>query len=347
MMPSTDGFDEASVRDLGFVVIGRNEGERLGVCLGSIGCNPSRLVYVDSGSTDRSVHHARQFGATVVELDSSVPFTAARARNAGVERLLDGRPPPTFVQFLDGDTEVEPGWIGTALSRLCSDQTVVAVCGRIRERYPERSIFNASCDIDWDSPAAGVVKACAGNVMMRIGAFRAVGGFDAALIAGEEPELCKRLRAAGGTILTLDHDMVVHDVDLMTYAQWWKRCMRSGYAMTLLAHRQALETGWRAWRTPVKSATWAVGLPLVTAVGMTLHPIAGMALVLYPVRVARLYVQQRRRRRSRRTALAYALLNTASKVAELVGSIRYGWDTLTGSPARIIEHKRRAPTACS
>ena len=72
---------------VGAVVIGRNEGERLRVSLQSLINSVAFIVYVDSGSTDGSASLARETGAVVLELDMTLPFTAARARNAGFQRL--------------------------------------------------------------------------------------------------------------------------------------------------------------------------------------------------------------------------------------------------------------------
>ena len=76
------GRNEAN---FGAVVMGRNDGERLKLCIDSLSV-AARIVYVDSGSTDGSVDWARAHGADVVELDSAVAFTAARARNSGFRR---------------------------------------------------------------------------------------------------------------------------------------------------------------------------------------------------------------------------------------------------------------------
>src|SRR6056297_2832967 len=98
------------------VAIGRNEGDRLTGCLASLtaqGLSP--VVYVDSGSTDGSVEAARRLGAEVVELDLSVPFTAARARNAGAARMAEVAPNTAYIQFIDGDCELAEGWISAAL----------------------------------------------------------------------------------------------------------------------------------------------------------------------------------------------------------------------------------------
>lgn len=70
------------------VAIGRNEGARLVACLESMVGRVDPIIYVDSGSTDNSVAEARARGAEVVELDMSIPFTAARARNAGAARAF-------------------------------------------------------------------------------------------------------------------------------------------------------------------------------------------------------------------------------------------------------------------
>lgn len=101
---------------LGAVIIGRNEGARLVACLQSLSSGVYPLIYVDSGSTDGSVAAATAMGAMVVALDVSVPFTAARARNAGFARLLE-EGAPEFVQFVDGDCRVQPaGLLGLLVS---------------------------------------------------------------------------------------------------------------------------------------------------------------------------------------------------------------------------------------
>ena len=178
----------------GVVVIGRNEGERLRQCLMSLP-RASVIVYVDSGSSDGSVQRARHLGADVIELDMRAPFTAARARNAGFRRLREISPDFEYVQFVDGDCELIDGWLEDAISFLNAHADVGAVCGRRRERYPERSIYNWLCDREWDGPV-GDVRYSGGDVMIRADALEAVGGYRDDLIAGEEPELCVRLRAA-------------------------------------------------------------------------------------------------------------------------------------------------------
>jgi len=55
---------------LGVVVIGRNEGERLKCCINSLLTqNVKKIIYVDSGSTDGSTDFAQGKGIDVVLLD--------------------------------------------------------------------------------------------------------------------------------------------------------------------------------------------------------------------------------------------------------------------------------------
>jgi glycosyltransferase involved in cell wall biosynthesis len=179
----------------GIVAIGRNEGSRLAACLRSIRDFVPAIVYVDSGSQDDSVALARGAGADVVELDLRTPFTAARARNAGFTRLIELHPDLEFVFFVDGDCEVADGWMSAAVAFIREHADVAVVCGIRRERYPQRSIYNRLCDIEWQSAPFGDTKACGGDALIRTLALQKAGGYDAALICGEEPDLCIRLRS--------------------------------------------------------------------------------------------------------------------------------------------------------
>src|SRR5262249_40027051 len=152
-------------------VIGRNEGRRLVDCLESLKPNAAAtIIYVDSGSTDGSVPAAEASGAVIVSLDPKIPFTTARARNEGFAKLLQLKPDTQFVQFVDGDCGLEPTWLHTALNFLRDRNDVAVVCGRRRERYPERSLYNRLCDIEWDTPV-GEAKACGGDSLIRVSIF--------------------------------------------------------------------------------------------------------------------------------------------------------------------------------
>ena len=103
------------------------------------------VVYVDSGSTDGSVQWARDHRVNTIELEANLPFTAARARNAGFRRLRELKPEVAYVQFLDGDCELIEGWLQHASAFLDTHADVVAVTGQLRERDPNsRSIIGCA-----------------------------------------------------------------------------------------------------------------------------------------------------------------------------------------------------------
>lgn len=318
------------------VAIGRNEGERLRRCLASLEGQADLVVYVDSGSTDGSVEMARTQGAEVVSLDMNRPFTAARARNAGWRHALEKMPDLQFVQFVDGDCEVVPGWIATARQRLLEVPTIAAVFGRRRERFPDRSVYNLLCDIEWNVPP-GQVKHCGGDVMFCADALRQVNGYREDLIAGEEPELCIRLRAQGWTIHCLPHEMTIHDAAITRFSQWWRRTVRNGYAFAegVRLHGGPPE---RHWVRPLRSAViWAVVLPAVIAVAwLALGPRAASIALIYPLQVLRLALKTPGDLRLRAARSFYLVLG---KFPEAQGAIRHLRHVLTKRRGELIEYK--------
>jgi GT2 family glycosyltransferase len=324
----------------GCVVIGRNEGDRLVRCLESALRDHAPVVYVDSGSTDDSVTRAMALGCEVVALDLGRPFTAARARNAGFARLRKLSPGLGYVQFVDGDCELDRGWPSGARARLDVDPDLAVVCGRRRERFPERSVFNELCDIEWDTPV-GPALSCGGDALMRVAAFSEVGGFDERVIAGEEPELCVRLRARGWRIERLDAEMTLHDADMTRISQWWRRVRRSGYAFALgsAMHGAPPERHWvRATR---RIYFWGGVVPVVCIVlAITVTPWALLAWpAAYGVSAARTYRATRARGRTRRSAASYALFLMLGRVPELFGALECAWHRARGRERGIIEYK--------
>ncbi|MEG3894245.1 MULTISPECIES: glycosyltransferase [unclassified Microcoleus] len=328
------------MKQVGLVAIGRNEGSRLRQCLRSAIGKIALVVYVDSGSTDGSLELARSLGADTVELDLSTPFTAARARNEGFARLLQLVPDIEFVQFVDGDCEVVDGWLDRAYSELAAKPNVAAVCGRRRERYPEASIYNQLCDIEWDTPV-GEAKACGGDSMMRAAAFQQVQGFNPALIAGEEPEMCVRLRQKNWKILRLDAEMTLHDAQMTSFAQWWKRAQRAGYAYAEGSWMHGSEPE-RHWVKETRS-TWLWGLILpVLALAMAL-PTQGWSLLLltgYPLATYRTYnYYAKQRDLTTKDAAIYALSCVLAKFPQLQGQIQFHQRRLLGQQSKLIEYK--------
>jgi glycosyltransferase involved in cell wall biosynthesis len=321
---------------VGFVAIGRNEGERLVACLKSIAAAATGpIVYVDSGSTDDSVARANELGADIVRLDMSVPFTAARARNAGAARLRQTSG-CDFIQFIDGDCALVEGWVSAARAFLDANPDVAAVCGRRREIRPDQSVFNRLCDIEWETPI-GDAKACGGDVMMRADAFFAVGGYRSSLIAGEEPELCLRLRERGSRIVRLDADMTLHDAAMTRFAEWWKRSMRAGHAFAEVSNLHRLSPQ-RIWAGETRRAfLWSGVAPTALLLASALSPLYLMMLLAYPAQAARLFLGARRRLGA--DAGPWAFYTVLGKFAEAAGGVKYFWNRASGKTSALIEYK--------
>ncbi|AMV40851.1 glycosyltransferase [Planctomyces sp. SH-PL62] len=327
--------------DVGLVAIGRNEGDRLRLCLASAGGLGLVLIYVDSGSSDGSVELARGLGAEVVELDLTTPFTAARARNAGLERLRELAPDARYVQFIDGDCELADGWIDRARRELDERPETAAVCGRLRERHPERSVYNRLADLEWDTPI-GEARACGGIAMMRTAALDRVGGFNPELIAGEEPELCVRLRRDGWKIFRIDADMAAHDMAMTRLRQWWRRSVRTGHAFAEGAALHGAPPERHYVRETRSLVAWGMVLPLA-ALALA-WPTRGLSLLALAAAYVLLFARVYRGVRSRRgwrpaDARAYACFVTLGKIPGALGVARYWAGRLSGRRSRVIEHR--------
>jgi GT2 family glycosyltransferase len=326
------------VSDVAIIAIGRNEGERLKACLRSLPADAPR-VYVDSGSTDGSVAFAEGQGVTVVTLPPATRFTAALARNAGLAALADRD--ATFVQMVDGDCELDAGWLDRAAATLDADPGLAVVFGRRRERFPDASAYNRMCDDEWDVPV-GEAMSCGGDALFRRAALDQVGGYNPDFIAGEEPDLCQRLRARGWRIRRIDAEMTRHDAAMTRFSQWWRRTERSGHAFAELAWRHG-SAGDPHWRREVRSTlAWGVALPLaIVAAALLLGWWAGALLaLLYLLQIVR--IARRKAREPGVTpgfARSLAIHLVLGKFAQAKGAARFHWRRLSGRRGALIEYK--------
>lgn len=314
------------------VVIGRNEGQRLIACLDSLAKCPDmdRVVYVDSGSTDGSQKAAQKRGAELIALDLSVPFTAARARNAGIEHLRALASPPDYIQFLDGDCVMQCDWPGIALSFLDKHPDAAVVCGRRREQFPNATIWNAMIDAEWDTPI-GQARSCGGDAMMRLRALNDVGGYDPELIAGEEPELCVRLRSKGWKIWRIEAEMTMHDAALTRLGQWWQRTKRGGYAFAEGAAMHGAPPERHKVGELCRALIWGLALPIMTLIAALVSPWGLLLLLLWPAQMLRLWRTGRPLRNS--------VFLTLAKIPEAHGALIYGLRRLRGAERTLIEYK--------
>lgn len=321
------------------VLIGRNEGERLVACLKSMTPSAGHVVYVDSGSTDDSVAVARAAGAEVVRLDMSRPFTAARARNAGYAALISLGTEFDYVQFIDGDCRLVPGWIEAGRKALSEDTSLGIVTGWRSEIHRDLSIYNALCDFEWRRPA-GDILTCGGDMMVRREAFEAVDGFDDTVIAAEDDDFCVRIRKAGWIIRRQPVEMTQHDAAMYRFGQWWQRAVRSGHGFAQVGalHPDYFVTERR------RVLIFGGVLPAIALIGILsgmnwLVPGVGL---LYGLSYVRTVMGLRREGLSPREALMHAVFLSLSKFPNLLGMLTYWRRRIRRRDMEIIEYKHQS-----
>ena len=321
------------------VVIGRNEGERLVRCLESIAAMETEgfaveTLYVDSASTDGSPQRAAALRARVIEVRPQRP-SAALGRNAGWRATS-----ADFVFFLDGDTQLHPLFVCRALDAM-RDPAVAVVWGHRREAHPEQSIYVRALDLDWIYPA-GPSEFCGGDALMRRAVLEKVGGFDASLIAGEEPELCRRIRAQGHAILHIDAPMTLHDLAITRLPAYWKRAYRAGHAYAELAARFKGSDD-PLWQAEARRNMFHGGLLLAMAavLPMTiLWPWLGAVTAAGVLGLlGRTFLRCAWKSGDLNTRVVYALHSHFQQLPILAGQVGYRLGVRSGRQHRLIEYK--------
>jgi glycosyltransferase involved in cell wall biosynthesis len=322
---------------LSVVVIGRNEGERLRRCIDTLVKQTKQIVYVDSASTDGSVQMARSRGVHVVDLDMTRAFSAARARNEGFTVMRGDFPDAEFVQFVDGDCDVDSGWLSAGCRLLESRLDVAAVFGTLNERNPEASVYNYHAHMTWNPPEEGEVQYFGGNVMVRVAALDAVKGFREDVIDSEDHELAIRLRANGGKVWYLKRPMALHDLAIFAFGKWWVRTKRGGYGNGQIITLHADAPGRPHRREWNKSWIWGLALPLFTllcwwAIGW----VGLLPLGLYVLSFTKMYL---RKPEDGGRHAGFAAISVLHKVPEMTGQVKFLLDRAIGRGPKIIEYK--------
>lgn len=346
-MLGKDSGNAAALRTTGVVVIGRNEGERLRRSLQSIPRDVGFRVYVDSDSSDGSADLARGMGWNVVSVDASRPMSAARSRNEGLRWLGELYPAVEFVQFVDGDSSLVAGWMGQAVEELRRRPASAVVFGRLQELNPSESIYNRLCAMEWNGPDGA--SYCGGIFLARLAALQSVGGFDEETIAGEEPELIRRLETSGYEVARLDAEMALHDSHMTSFLQWWRRNVRTGSGF---AHAVLQANGDNSGvRHCLSILLWGLMLPLIGVASALISPwLAAAALGLYPLLAVRIALGRVRRGHSAGASFLYGCFTVVGKFAQLWGMARRTAQALTQSrPVAVnrIDPQRISQTSTS
>jgi cellulose synthase/poly-beta-1,6-N-acetylglucosamine synthase-like glycosyltransferase len=338
-----DSRGNADIPKLSIVVIGRNEGACLAKCLDSIGQVQNVLVkeiiYVDSASTDGSPELASQYGAVVIVVRPE-RLTAAIGRNAGWRRAESD-----LVLFLDGDTVLHRDFPRAACDAFSRDPSVAAVWGHRREIHPEASIFNRVLDLDWVY-RPGPTQFCGGDALIRREALLETDGFDEGLIAGEEPDLCRRMRARGYTILHIDHPMTGHDLQITRWSQYWKRATRAGHAYAEVSerYRGSNDPSWAFERKSnlIHGTFWSFSLAVVilTSIRFGFLPLA-LWLALFLLLSVRSAWKAHWKKANPWILFLYGIHSQLQHAPILFGQLKYELNKRKGRTPKLIEYNAR------
>lgn len=326
------------MRNIGFVIIGRNEGFYLHEALDSIisqNFPGSSIVYVDSGSSDNSLKIAQSLNINIVELSTDTAFTAARARNEGFSKLIEIDPDIEFVQFMDADCKMYKHWIDNAMPNFCEDDSIAIVCGLRKELKPDLNLFNSFCDNEWNEKL-GYVTSCGGDFIIRKSLFEKFNGFNEKLIAGEEPEFCYRLRSKGFLIKRIECKMTLHDANIQSFGQWWKRAVRTGYAYaeSFYLYRKS-KTGFRK-RECLSIIFWNLLFYMIFILSISVSRTYLFLLFLYPVNVYKIHMNLNANYLNK---IQYSVSIMFQKFAQFQGIITFLIYRVLNKKHEIIEYK--------
>jgi hypothetical protein len=343
MIPEHPRVSQGKQILLSVVVIGRNEGDRLGQCLQAV-ANMDRegfeveVIYVDSGSMDGSIALAKAAGVHTISLISERP-SAALGRNAGWQAASG-----TVILFLDGDTVLHPRFVCDSLPEFASEEIAV-IWGHRRELYPRRSFYNRTLDLDWIYKP-GLTPFCGGDALFRRHVLEQTGGFNETLIAGEEPDLCRRIRNLGYKILHVDRPMTGHDLAIFGWEQYWKRAVRAGHAYAEVSERSRGSNAplWQdAARGNRRRALVILGSVMaaiaVSALLRDVWPLLAVALFLATLSVRSAWLA-RWKSDDVVALLLYGAHSHLQQIPIYMGQLQYRRNQRKGRRATLIEYKK-------
>jgi hypothetical protein len=205
-------------------------------------------------------------------------------------------------------------------------------------------VYNRILDLDWIYPP-GPAEFCGGDVLMRRVPLEAAGGYDGTLIAGEEPELCRRMRALGYRILHIDAPMTGHDLEMRRFGQYWKRALRAGHAYAEVSSRFR-RTGDPFWQSERignlrRGGFWMLSFLAAIVLSVLFRSVLPAALWLALLLVLSLRSASKARWKSPSavTLLLYGLHSQLQQVPICIGQLSFDLNPRKGRQRKLIEYK--------
>lgn len=194
--------------------------------------NDCEVILVDSASTDDTVHIATRYPIRIIQLSKEQFLCPSAGRYIGYQNTSSD-----YVLFLDGDNELYPGWLKSAIGILESKQDIAGVTGSC--------IVLAEDSSDADKPAMVVnhagdhfsVNHAGGEALYRRSVLDEVGSFNPFLYSDEEPELALRIRYAGYKLVQteypISYDYTPQEELISTKIKRWRRNLYLGAGQNL------------------------------------------------------------------------------------------------------------------
>ena len=182
---------------------------------------------------------------------------------------------------------------------------------------------------------------------MRLAALKQVGGYNDKLIAGEEPDLCLRMRSLGWQICRIEPEMTLHDAAILKFGGWWQRAKRAGhaYAEHVFIHGRSAIPSWS--RALASMLVWALLLPLLIIVGLIFGFGFSPLWFFMPLAVGMFYMFQFVRLSCKTQDLGFsaqvsreeAFLLLIAKFAHLAGAATFLSNFVRGKRPVLMEYK--------
>lgn len=260
---------------ISFIIKALNEENKIASCIQS--CLKasenfkSEIILVDSVSEDKTVEIAKSYPIKIVQ------FTHVKDRSCGAAAELGYQcSTGDYLFFIDGDMELEEGFVEGALSILLSDERIAGVGGIIRDNssrtYSDRKRIEYYDMLDKKVE----VSSLGGGGLYRRSAIEVAGCFaNSELKACEELDLGIRLRNKGFKMYRLPSVSVNHtghsESTFQMYQRLWSTGRLTSYAVLL---RSFLGTG--MFFSALLSCWFAVVPMLSIVLGSTLCFFVGM-----------------------------------------------------------------------
>jgi glycosyltransferase involved in cell wall biosynthesis len=164
------------------------------------------VILADGGSTDRTVEIAGEYPITIVRLNKAEDRSCGSGAQLGFQYSRG-----EYLMLIDGDAQLQPGFLPAAIAILRDDPTVAGVGGAVIERGPASEEYEQRRRRYDPDRRVGLVTRLNSSGLYRRAAIRSIGYLtDRNLHGAEELDLGARLHARGWRLVKIDRPIIEH-----------------------------------------------------------------------------------------------------------------------------------------